>query len=62
MALLRNQFENLIVPLACTVDYFGVRYECTSIPPISQNSLIYGSDNEGLIILTEEYAEAYKMA
>jgi hypothetical protein len=27
MALLRNKIENLIVPLACIVDYYGLKFE-----------------------------------
>lgn len=27
LTLLRNKIENLVVPLACIVDYFGLRFE-----------------------------------
>jgi hypothetical protein len=53
MSVLRNRIENLVVPLSCIVDYFGVRFECLSIPPISLNTLVYGSDTEGLLISNE---------
>ena len=61
LTLLRNRIENLVVPLSCTVDYFGVRFECLSIPPISLNTLVYGSDNEGLTFYNENEA-AHQMA
>lgn len=61
LSLVRNRIENLVVPLSCTVDYFGVRFECLSIPPISLNTLVYGSDNEGLIFCNENEA-AHQMA
>lgn len=47
-ALLRNKVPNLVVPLACIVDYCGLRYMCLSLLPLSTNSLAYGSDDEGL--------------
>lgn len=34
-AMLRNRIPDLIVPLVCIVDYYGVAYECSSIIPIS---------------------------
>lgn len=34
-AMLRNRIPDLIVPLVCIVEYFGVIYECSSILPIS---------------------------
>lgn len=40
---------NLIVPLACVVDYYGIRFETQSLCPISLNSLVYGSDTDGLL-------------
>lgn len=61
LSLVRNRISDLVVPLSCTVDYFGLRFECLSIPPISLNTLVYGSDNEGLIFLNENEA-AHKMA
>lgn len=45
---IRAKFNKLLVPLACVVDYFGIRYEVQSLCPISINSISYGSDNEGL--------------
>jgi len=61
MALLRNRIENLVVPLACVVDYYGLKFEIQSLTPISINSLAYGSDLDGLLI-TDEDPEAEKMA
>ena len=48
-SLLRNKVDNLVVPLTCIVDYFGLRFEAMSIIPASINSLAYGSDTDGLI-------------
>jgi hypothetical protein len=61
LSLLRNQIENLVVPLSCIVDYFGVKFECFSIPPISLNSLVYGSDTEGLVFANQDEG-AHQMA
>ena len=61
LSLLRNRIQDLVVPLSCTVDYLGLRFECLSIPPISLNTLVYGSDNEGLIVVNENEA-AHQMA
>ena len=60
-SLLRNKFENLIVPLSCIVDYFGQRFEAISMVPASINSLVYGSDTDGLIFKDED-PEAVQMA
>lgn len=49
MALLRNRLDQLVVPLACIVDYYGLKFEVLSLSPISINSLAYGSDIDGLL-------------
>ena len=49
LALLRGQIEGLCVPLACTVDHSGVRFFVCSLAPLSTNSLVYGTDTEGLL-------------
>lgn len=49
LALLRNRIDNLVVPLACVVDYFGLKFETQSLAPLSINSLVYGSDTDGLL-------------
>lgn len=54
LALLRNRFPGLVVPLACVVDYFGVRFEAQSLAPLSVNSLAYGSDLEGLLFKDDD--------
>lgn len=61
LSLVRNRIPDLVVPLSCTVDYFGLRFECLSIAPISLNTLVYGSDNEGLIFVNEN-ENAHQMA
>jgi hypothetical protein len=48
LALMRNRLPRLVVPLACIVDYYGLKFECQSLAPLSINSLVYGSDNNGL--------------
>lgn len=60
-SLLRNKIENLIVPLSCIVDYFGQRYEAVSMVPASINSLVYGTDTDGLIFKDND-PEAQQMA
>ena len=52
--LLRNKIPNLVVPLACSVDYLGLRFECVSIIPVTTNSLVYGSDMNDLLFKTED--------
>ena len=52
-ALLRNRIPDLIVPLACLVDYYGLKFEAQSLAPISINSLVYGSDLQGLLYKDE---------
>jgi hypothetical protein len=49
LAILRNRVDNLVVPLACLIDYYGIRFETQSLAPISINSLVYGSDTDGLL-------------
>ena len=58
MAALRNRVSRLVVPLACLVDYFGLKFECQSLAPISINSMVYGSDVNGLTFTNkDEHAE-----
>lgn len=54
LALMRNKLENLIVPLACIVDYYGIKFETQSLVPLSINSLVYGSDTDGLLFSDED--------
>jgi hypothetical protein len=60
-SLLRNKIKNLVVPLSCCVDYFGLRFEALSLPPVSINSLAYGSDTNGLLVKTDD-RQAEEMA
>lgn len=48
MAVMRNRLPRLVVPLASLVDYYGIKFECQSLAPLSINSLVYGSDTNGL--------------
>lgn len=58
LALLRNRVARLVVPLASIVDYYGMRFECQSLAPLSINSLVYGSDVNGLTFTNkDEHAE-----
>ena len=54
MYLLRNKIDGLVVPLACTVDYLGLRFECISLVPASLNSLAYGSDLNGVVYKNDD--------
>lgn len=59
LALLRNRLPRLVVPLAALVDYYGLRFECQSLAPLSINSLVYGSDTNGLVFVNRDaHAEA----
>jgi hypothetical protein len=59
LALMRNRLPRLVVPLACLVDYFGLKFECQSLAPLSINSMVYGSDNNGLTFtVRDEHAQA----
>ena len=60
-SLLRNKIENLVVPLMCIVDYFGQRFVAMSPIPASINSLVYGSDTDGLVFRNDR-GEAEQMA
>ena len=55
--LLRGLYSGVYVPLNCIVDYFGVRYYAEALCPISQKTLIYGSNTEALQILNDKDAE-----
>lgn len=61
LALLRNRIEGLVVPLACFVDYYGIKFETQSLAPLSINSIVYGSDTDGLLF-TDEDVKGEKMA
>jgi hypothetical protein len=54
LALLRNRIQRLVVPLACLVDYYGLKFECQSLAPLSINSLVYGSDTNGLTFTNKD--------
>lgn len=54
MSILRHQIPKLIIPLACIVDYFGLVFQVQTPVPITQNSLVYGSDNEGLLFKNDD--------
>lgn len=59
LAAMRNRVARLVVPLACLVDYYGIKFECQSLAPLSINSLVYGSDTNGLTFTNkDEHAEA----
>jgi len=61
LALLRCRVHNLVAPLACIVDYYGLRFEAMSLMPLSINSLVYGSDTDGLLF-TDSDQEAERIA
>jgi hypothetical protein len=60
-ALLRNKIDNLVVPLACSIDYLGLRFECLSMLPCTVNSLAYGSDLNS-VIFKDDDPEAEEVA
>ena len=61
LALLRHRFPKLVVPLACVIDYYGIVFEVQSPSPLTLNTLVYGSDTEGLLFKNDD-AEAEQMA
>jgi len=54
LAFIRSKFENALVPLCCIVDYYGIWFEVHSFCPISINSLVFGSDNDGLTFTNKD--------
>src|SRR5688500_4727719 len=46
----RGKLPELEVPLACIIDFFGVRYLAESLVPITPSSLVYGSNTDGIKI------------
>jgi hypothetical protein len=59
LAIMRNRLPRLVVALGSLVDYFGIKFECQSLAPISINSVVYGSDTNGLTFTNRDaHAEA----
>ena len=48
--LLRNTSKNFFVPLACLVDYVGVRYIVYSLCSFTTRTLVHGSNTEAIYI------------
>ena len=55
--LIRGLYNGVAVPLNCIVDYYGVRFYAEALCPISERSLIYGSNTEALHIMTDRDGE-----
>eukprot|EP00698_Gefionella_okellyi_P020152 TRINITY_DN6297_c0_g1_i1.p1 TRINITY_DN6297_c0_g1~~TRINITY_DN6297_c0_g1_i1.p1 ORF type:complete len:1269 (+),score=363.22 TRINITY_DN6297_c0_g1_i1:61-3867(+) len=53
---LRGKVSGLTVPLACVVDHYGNRFLCLAAVDIGFNTLLYGSNNDGLVIKDVEQA------
>ena len=49
LSLLRHKIPDLIIPLACVVDFYGLVFEVQSPAHLDLNSLVYGSDTDGLL-------------
>ena len=47
-SLLRHKFSRLLIPFCCIIDYRGEAFEVWSISPISINTIVYGSDTQGI--------------
>ena len=54
MSILRHQIPKLIIPLACVVDYYGLVFQVQTPIKITQNTLVYGSDTEGLLFKNDD--------
>jgi hypothetical protein len=61
LALLRFKIPKLVIPMACIIDYYGIVFEVQSPVPITQNSLVYGSDTDGLLFKNDD-PEGVQMA
>lgn len=57
MAFLRCKFEKALIPLCCIIDYFGIWFEVHSLSPITINSIVWGSDNDGLTFVNKDGLE-----
>jgi hypothetical protein len=57
---LQGKIQNLRIPMACIVDYFGARFLATSSLPVDHDTLVYGSSTDGLTI--ERNSDADGMA
>jgi hypothetical protein len=49
LAYMRHKLPTLMVPLCCIVDCNGERYECHSMPSVTINTLVYGTDTDSLV-------------
>ena len=54
LAILRHRIPGLNIPLACVIDYYGSVFECQSPVSITQTSLAYGSDTEGILFKNDD--------
>jgi len=52
---LRGKVQEIEVPLSCLINYYGTGYFVQSICPITPNSLVYGSNTEGIDISSKEF-------
>ena len=52
---IRGKIQGIEVPLCCLINYYGTGYIVQGICPITQNSLAYGSDSEGIDISSKEF-------
>eukprot|EP00744_Colponema_vietnamica_P001049 GILI01001788.1.p1 GENE.GILI01001788.1~~GILI01001788.1.p1 ORF type:complete len:1045 (+),score=336.05 GILI01001788.1:182-3316(+) len=52
--LIRGKVDGVEVPIACIVDYFGIRFLSQSIVPISVKSIVYGSNTDGLVVYNNQ--------
>ena len=50
-----------MIPLACIVDYYGIYFEVQTPSPLTLNTLVYGSDSEGLLFKNDD-AESEQLA
>ena len=60
--LLRNRIKDLHVQFHCVVDYFGLSFEVSSPVPLTLSTLVYGSDCEGKLFVTEAEFVAKQIA
>jgi len=56
LEFMRDKIQGIETPLCCLINYSGTGYFVQSICPISLKSLVYGSNTEGIDMVSKEMA------
>lgn len=54
LSLLRNRVPRLVIPLACVIDYYGAVYQVFTPGMLSLETLVYGSQSDGLLFKDDD--------